>query len=143
MNGEKVAFRVSMLPTYYGEETIMRLLRENVSGFTLECSGFHGEGLERIHDAIKLVNGLILTTGPTGSRKTTILYTVLDILNIPDVNISTIEDPVKYQMKRVSQSQVKPKISFTFASELRSLVRQDQYHHGEGDPRYLNCIFSY
>lgn len=125
MNNERVAFRVSMLPTYYGEKTVMRLLRENAAGFSLEKLGFHGEGLERIYEATKLANGMILTTGPTGSGKTTTLYTVLDILNTPDVNISTIEDPVEYQMKRVNQTQVKPEIGFTFASGLRSLVRQD------------------
>ncbi len=125
MNNEKVSFRVSMLPTYYGEKTVMRLLRENVSGFTLEVLGFHGKGLEQIHDATKLANGMILTTGPTGSGKTTTLYTVLDILNTPDVNISTVEDPIEYQMKRINQTQVKPDIGFTFSSGLRSLVRQD------------------
>ena len=125
MNNEKVSFRVSMLPTYYGEKTVMRLLRENVSGFTLEVLGFHGTGLERIHDATKLATGMILTTGPTGSGKTTTLYTVLDILNTPDVNISTIEDPIEYQMKRINQTQVKSEIGFTFANGLRSLVRQD------------------
>ena len=125
MNGEKVSFRVSVLPVYYGEKTVMRLLRENVSGFTLEHSGFHGEGLERIHHAVTQTTGMILTTGPTGSGKTTTLYTVLDILNTPDVNISTIEDPVEYQMKRVNQTQVKPEIGFTFSSGLRTLVRQD------------------
>ncbi len=125
MNGEKVSFRVSMLPTYYGEKTVMRLLRENVTGFTLEHSGFHGEALERIHHAVKQTTGMILTTGPTGSGKTTTLYTVLDILNTPDVNISTIEDPIEYQMKRVNQTQVKSEIGFTFSSGLRTLVRQD------------------
>lgn len=125
MNNEKVSFRVSILPTYYGEKTVMRLLRENVSGFTLEYLGFHGEGLEKIYGATKLATGMILTTGPTGSGKTTTLYTVLDILNTPDVNISTIEDPVEYQMKRINQSQVKPEIGFTFSSGLRTLVRQD------------------
>lgn len=125
MNNEKVSFRVSILPTYYGEKTVMRLLRESVSGFTLDYLGFHGEGLERIHSATKLTTGMILTTGPTGSGKTTTLYTVLDILNQPDVNISTIEDPVEYQMKRINQSQVKPEIGFTFSSGLRTLVRQD------------------
>lgn len=125
MNNERVAFRVSMLPTYYGEKTVMRLLRESSAGFSLEKLGFHGEALERIYEATKLANGMILTTGPTGSGKTTTLYTVLDILNTPDVNISTIEDPVEYQMKRVNQTQVKPEIGFTFASGLRSLVRQD------------------
>jgi type IV pilus assembly protein PilB len=125
MNSEKVSFRVSMLPTYYGEKTVMRLLRENVSGFTLEYLGFHGEGLERIHHATTLTTGMILTTGPTGSGKTTTLYTILDILNKPDVNISTIEDPIEYQMKRINQTQVKTDIGFTFASGLRTLVRQD------------------
>ncbi len=125
MNNEKVSFRVSILPTFYGEKTVMRLLRESVSGFTLEHLGFHGEALERIHGATKLATGMILATGPTGSGKSTTLYTVLDILNTPDVNISTVEDPVEYQMPRVNQTQVKPEIGFTFASGLRSLVRQD------------------
>lgn len=125
MNGEKVSFRVSTLPVYYGEKTVMRLLRENVSGFTLEGLGFHGEGLELLHKATKLATGMILTTGPTGSGKTTTLYTMLDILNTPDVNISTIEDPIEYQLKRVNQTQVKPEIGFTFATGLRTLVRQD------------------
>ena len=125
MNSEKVSFRVSTLPTYYGEKIVMRLLRENVSGFTLESLGFHGEGLERIHKAVKSTTGMILTTGPTGSGKTTTLYTVLDILNTTDVNISTIEDPIEYQMKRINQTQVKPEIGLTFANGLRTLVRQD------------------
>jgi len=124
-NNEKVSFRVSTLPTYYGEKTVMRLLRESVSGFTLEALGFHGEGLERIHSATKLTTGMILTTGPTGSGKTTTLYTILDILNTPDVNISTIEDPVEYQMQRINQTQVKPEIGLTFSAGLRTLVRQD------------------
>ena len=123
--GEKVAFRVSTLPVYYGEKTVMRLLRESVSGFTLEGLGFHGVGLERIHQATKQRVGMILTTGPTGSGKSTTLYTILDILNEPDVNISTIEDPIEYQMPRVNQTQVKTEIGLTFASGLRSLVRQD------------------
>lgn len=125
MNGEKVSFRVSTLPVYYGEKTVMRLLRESVSGFSLESLGFHGEGLEMLHKATKLSTGMILTTGPTGSGKTTTLYTMLDILNTPDINISTIEDPIEYQMKRVNQTQVKPEIGFTFANGLRTLVRQD------------------
>lgn len=122
---DKVSFRVSMLPTYYGEKVVMRLLRETGEGFTLEVLGFHGENLERIHQATKMSTGLILISGPTGSGKTTTLYTILDILNTPDVNISTIEDPIEYQMKRVNQTQVNPAIGFTFANGLRSLVRQD------------------
>ncbi|HUO50337.1 MAG TPA: GspE/PulE family protein [Candidatus Paceibacterota bacterium] len=124
-NGEKVAFRVSVLPTYYGEKIVMRLLRDSISGFTLESIGFHGVGLDRMHDALRRTTGMILTTGPTGAGKSTTLYTLLDIVNTPDVNISTIEDPIEYQMKRVNQTQVRPEIGFTFASGLRSLVRQD------------------
>lgn len=124
-SGEKVSFRVSLMPVYYGEKTVMRLLRENAKGFTLEALGIHGEALERIHSAMKQKTGMILATGPTGSGKTTTLYTVLDILNTPQVNIATIEDPVEYQMQRINQTQVKPEIGFSFSSGLRSLLRQD------------------
>src|SRR3989344_5491169 len=123
--GDRVSFRVSVLPTFYGEKIVMRLLRETGEGFTLEALGFHGQSLERIHSALKQTTGIILASGPTGSGKTTTLYTMLDILNTPDVNISTIEDPIEYQMKRVNQTQVAPAIGFTFANGLRSLVRQD------------------
>ncbi len=125
LNAEKVSFRVSIIPTYFGEKTVMRLLRENVGSYSLESMGFHGINLERIHEAMKRPNGMILTTGPTGSGKTTTLYTVLELLNTPNVNIATIEDPIEYQMPRVNQTQVKPEIGFTFSSGLRSLVRQD------------------
>ncbi len=125
MDGQKVAFRVSMLPVFFGEKIVMRLLRENRSGFSLEGIGFHGSTLERIHKATRSTTGIILVTGPTGSGKSTTLYTILDLLNSPEVNISTIEDPIEYQMPRVNQSQVKPEIGFTFAAGLRSLMRQD------------------
>ncbi|MCA9363808.1 type II/IV secretion system protein [Candidatus Kaiserbacteria bacterium] len=125
MEGQKVSFRVSVLPIFFGEKIVMRLLRENRSGYTLEGIGLHGNGLERIHDAMKQTTGIILVTGPTGSGKTTTLYTVLDLLNTPEVNISTIEDPIEYQMPRINQTQVKPDIGFTFANGLRSLMRQD------------------
>ncbi len=123
--GERVSFRVSILPVYDGEKVVLRLLPENSKGFTLEILGFFGEALERLHHAIKRPVGMILATGPTGSGKTTTLYTVLDILNTPEVNISTIEDPIEYRIPRVNQTQVKPDIGFTFATGLRSLVRQD------------------
>lgn len=125
LEGQKVSFRVSMLPVFYGEKVVMRLLRENRSGYSLEGIGFHGSTLERIHKATRATTGIILVTGPTGSGKSTTLYTVLDILNTPEVNISTIEDPIEYQMPRINQSQVKPDIGFTFAAGLRSLMRQD------------------
>jgi len=124
-NEEKVSFRVSTIPTAFGEKTVMRLLRERASGFTLETLGFHGQGLEYIREATRQKTGMILVTGPTGSGKTTTLYTVLDILNTPEVNISTIEDPIEYQVARVNQTQVKPDIGFTFSHGLRALVRQD------------------
>lgn len=125
LNGQGVSFRVSVLPTYFGEKIVMRLLPDTARGLTLEQGGFHGEALERIQQATTQATGMILVTGPTGSGKSTTLYTVLEILNQPDVNISTIEDPVEYQMPRVNQTQVKPEIGLTFGSGLRALVRQD------------------
>jgi type IV pilus assembly protein PilB len=125
MDGQKVSFRVSVLPIFYGEKIVTRLLREGRSGFTLEGLGFHGQALERIHASTRQTTGIILVTGPTGSGKSTTLYTVLDLLNSPEVNISTIEDPIEYQMPRVNQTQVRPEIGFTFANGLRSLMRQD------------------
>jgi type IV pilus assembly protein PilB len=124
-DGEKISFRVSTLPTFFGEKTVIRVLKENAHGFSLETLGFHGEGLERIYASLKLKTGMVLATGPTGSGKTTTLYTMLEILNKPEVNISTVEDPIEYQMSRVNQTQVKPEIGLTFANGLRSLLRQD------------------
>lgn len=125
ISGEKVSLRVSTLPTHFGEKTVMRLLRETSSGFSLEALGFHGDALEKIHSGMKQKTGMILTTGPTGSGKTTTLYTMVDILNTPEVNISTIEDPIEYQMPRVNQTQVKPEIGLDFSIGLRTLMRQD------------------
>jgi type IV pilus assembly protein PilB len=125
LNGSGVSFRVSILPTYFGEKIVMRLLPDAGKGLSLESGGFHGDGLERVQRATQQANGMILVTGPTGSGKSTTLYTILEILNQPDVNISTIEDPIEYQMPRVNQTQVKAEIGLTFGSGLRSLVRQD------------------
>lgn len=124
-DGEKYSFRVSTLPTFFGEKTVIRILKENAKGFSLEGLGFHGEALERIHNSLRIKTGIVLATGPTGSGKTTTLYTMLEILNKPDVNISTVEDPIEYQMPRINQVQVKPEIGLTFANGLRSLLRQD------------------
>ena len=121
----KVSFRVSVLPVHDGEKIVMRLLKENVKGYTLESLGFWGEYLEKAHKNLKRPVGMILVTGPTGSGKTTTLYTMMDILNTPAVNISTIEDPIEYRMPRINQTQVKPDIGLTFANGLRALVRQD------------------
>ena len=121
----KISFRVSMLPVFDGEKIVMRLLDESAKGLTLEKMGLVGDSLEVVHREIKKPNGIILVTGPTGSGKTTTLYTIMDILNTPEVNISTVEDPVEYRMPRVNQTQINPKVGMTFAAALRSLLRQD------------------
>ncbi|MFZ2187092.1 MAG: ATPase, T2SS/T4P/T4SS family [Candidatus Moraniibacteriota bacterium] len=121
----KISFRVSMLPVFDGEKIVMRLLDETSKGLTLEKMGLGGSALEAVHREINKPNGMILVTGPTGSGKTTTLYTVMDILNTPEVNISTVEDPVEYRMPRVNQTQINPKVGMTFAAALRSLLRQD------------------
>lgn len=122
---QPVSFRVSTLPTYFGEKTVIRILRESSHGYTMEGLGFHGDSLELVHDGMHQHSGIILCSGPTGSGKTTTLYTMLDILNTPEVNISTIEDPIEYQMARINQTQVKSEIGMTFANGLRALLRQD------------------
>lgn len=121
----KYSIRVSILPVFNGEKIVMRLLPETARAFTLEALGLRGEALEKVHDSLKRPVGMILITGPTGSGKTTTLYAMMEILNTPDVNISTVEDPIEYRMPRINQTQVNPKIGLTFASGLRSLVRQD------------------
>lgn len=124
-DGSRVSFRVSTLPTYFGEKVVIRILREGQKGFSLEKLGFHGRDLEVMQESLNYHVGMILAAGPTGSGKTTTLYTMIDMLNTPDVNISTIEDPIEYQMPRINQTQVKPEIGMTFANGLRSLLRQD------------------
>ena len=122
---KKISFRVSILPVFDGEKVVMRILDESSKGLTLEKMGLWGESLEKVHSGIKRPNGMILVTGPTGSGKTTTLYTAMDILNKPEVNISTVEDPVEYRMIGVNQTQIKPSVGMTFAAGLRSLLRQD------------------
>lgn len=121
----RISFRVSILPVFDGEKIVMRLLPESVKGFSLEELGFWGINLDRIHRVIKRPTGIILATGPTGSGKTTTLYTILEMLNTPGVNISTVEDPIEYRIPRINQTQVRPDIGMTFANGLRSLLRQD------------------
>ena len=121
----KYSIRVSILPTFDGEKIVMRLLSETAEALPLEGLGFRGETLERVQYSLKKPVGMILVTGPTGSGKTTSLYTMMEILNTPGVNISTIEDPIEYRIPRINQTQVRPKIGLTFANGLRALVRQD------------------
>lgn len=121
----KISFRVSIIPVFDGEKIVLRLLPETSLGLLLETIGLRGKALEIVHSNIKKPVGLILVTGPTGSGKTTTLYSILDILNIAGVNISTLEDPIEYRLPRVNQTQINPAIGLTFANGLRSLVRQD------------------
>ncbi len=121
----KVAVRISILPVYDGEKVVMRILDESKSILTLEQLGFNELALALVKRHIAKPHGMVLASGPTGSGKTTTLYTVLNILNTPEVNISTVEDPIEYRMVRVNQSQINPKIGFSFASGLRALLRQD------------------
>lgn len=122
---ESLAFRVSILPVYDGEKIVMRLLHEGAKPLTLDQLGFLKSAREKVENAIKKPHGMILVTGPTGSGKTTTLYSILGILNQPGVNISTVEDPIEYRVAGVNQSQINAKVGFTFASGLRALLRQD------------------
>ncbi|TSC56891.1 MAG: Type II secretion system protein E [Parcubacteria group bacterium Greene0714_21] len=121
----RYSLRVSILPVFDGEKIVMRLLSESANAFTLEQLGFRGEALEHIQKSLRKPVGMILVTGPTGCGKTTTLYSMMEILNTPQVNISTVEDPIEYRMPRVNQTQVNSKVGLTFASGLRSLLRQD------------------
>jgi len=121
----RYSIRVSILPIFDGEKIVLRLLPETTKAMTLEGLGLRGEALEKVQDNLRKPVGMILITGPTGCGKTTTLYAMMEILNTPGVNISTVEDPVEYRMPRINQTQVNPKIGLTFASGLRSLLRQD------------------
>lgn len=123
--GEEVDLRISTLPTIHGEKVVMRLLKKNQQVPTLPDLGLTGLALHTLEDAIKVPHGIILVTGPTGSGKTTTLYSVLHEINTPKVNIMTLEDPVEYQMEGVNQVQINPQAGLTFASGLRSFLRQD------------------
>ncbi|OGZ69494.1 MAG: hypothetical protein A3D44_03705 [Candidatus Staskawiczbacteria bacterium RIFCSPHIGHO2_02_FULL_42_22] len=124
-NEFKYSVRVSVLPVFNGEKIVMRLLAENTKSASLDKLGFSGKVLKQIQDNLQKSSGMILITGPTGSGKTTTLYAMMEILNTPEVNISTVEDPIEYRMPRVNQTQVNAQIGLTFAAGLRVLVRQD------------------
>jgi type IV pilus assembly protein PilB len=125
MNGRIFAFRVSTLPITEGEKVVMRVLDESSEPLSLTKLGFWGKALADINEASIQPHGMILVTGPTGSGKSTTLHSVLHILNKPDVNISTVEDPVEYKLEGVNQTQVNPVAGMTFAAGLRALLRQD------------------
>ena len=124
-NDRRLSVRVSVLPIFDGEKIVMRLLDETATALTLEQLGLLPGPLEIVSRNIKRPHGIILVTGPTGSGKTTTLYSIMQILNRPEVNISTIEDPIEYRMPGINQSQVSTKVGFTFARGLRALLRQD------------------
>ena len=124
--GEReVDLRVSVLPTSFGEKVVMRILDPTSLCLDLERLGFEPDVLEKYMKGIDVPHGIILITGPTGSGKSTTLYTTLTLKNTPDVNIITIEDPVEYRIKGINQVQIKPEIGLTFSNGLRSFLRQD------------------
>ncbi|WP_036269911.1 type II secretion system ATPase GspE [Methylocaldum szegediense] len=125
VQGKELDLRVSTVPTMYGESVVIRLLHKESIVFDFSSLGFEGVMLERFLNVLDLPHGIILITGPTGSGKSTTLYTALHKLNTPERKIITVEDPVEYQLEGVNQIQVKPQIGLTFANALRSIVRQD------------------
>lgn len=125
VSGKQYALRVSTLPIADGEKVVMRILDESNQAVKLDQLGYWGLSLVTVKDAMAQPNGMILVTGPTGSGKSTSLFSVLSELNTPDVNISTIEDPVEYKIPGVNQTQTNAKAGMTFASGLRALLRQD------------------
>ncbi|NCU28441.1 MAG: type II/IV secretion system protein, partial [Candidatus Moranbacteria bacterium] len=125
INDRKIDFRVSSMPAYYGEKIVMRILDAERGIFTLEGLGLSEENIKLIRDAIKKPYGLILMTGPTGSGKTSSLYSMLGEIDKEDKNIVSLEDPVEYKIDGVNQSQIMPEIGYTFATGLRSILRQD------------------
>ena len=125
LSSKQYAFRVSTLPITDGEKVVMRILDESNQAVKLDQLGYWGLSLATVKDAMAQPNGMILVTGPTGSGKSTSLFSVLSELNTPDVNISTIEDPVEYKIPGVNQTQTNAKAGMTFASGLRALLRQD------------------
>lgn len=123
--GQRFALRVSILPVVDGEKVVMRLLNEGSQAAGFEELGFWGQAKDDLAHAITQPHGMILVTGPTGSGKSTTLFSILSMLNQPGVNISTIEDPVEYRIQGVNQTQVNPAANMTFANGLRALLRQD------------------
>ncbi len=117
--------RVSTIPTVFGESIVMRLLIQGKEGITLEELGFTADTLEILKEQIRRPTGMIITTGPTGSGKSTTLYAILQIINEPGVKIITLEDPVEYRVEGINQSQIDHSKGYTFASGLRSILRQD------------------
>ena len=124
-DAESVDVRVSIAPTYWGENAVMRLLSDTAADFTLEMLGFSESDQQKILAAIQKPSGMILATGPTGSGKTTTLYTLVKLLNAEGVSIVTIEDPIEYAVEGVEQIQVNPRAGLTFANGLRTILRQD------------------
>ncbi|NDE35638.1 MAG: type II secretion system protein GspE, partial [Gammaproteobacteria bacterium] len=125
VQGKELDLRVSTVPTMYGESVVIRLLHKESIKFDFNSLGFEGDSLQRFLGVLEQPHGIILITGPTGSGKSTSLYTALHKINTPDRKIITVEDPVEYQLEGVNQIQTKPQIGLTFASALRSIVRQD------------------
>lgn len=125
VNERKIDVRVSSIPTEYGESFVCRLLDSKKKNLKFEELGFEGRNLEILHYALNIANGMILVTGPTGSGKTTTLYSMLSEFNQPENKIITLEDPIEYHLNGITQSQINEKRGYTFGSGLRAILRQD------------------
>lgn len=123
--GKEIDMRVSTVPTMHGESVVMRLLDKNSVNLDLSSLGFSPENFRRLQDELKAPHGVVLVTGPTGSGKTTTLYSALTQMNTPENKVLTVEDPVEYELEGINQIQANPKIGLTFSDALRSIVRQD------------------
>jgi len=125
IENRKIDFRVSTFPTYFGEKVVLRILDPEKKLLSLEVLGFSPKQIEQVREAVNRPYGLILLTGPTGSGKSTTLYSMLSEVNRDKYNVVSLEDPIEYDIPGVSQSQVQPEINYTFANGLRSILRQD------------------
>lgn len=140
LNNDKVDVRVSTLPTNYGESVVMRLLLSRVESFDIKDLGLEDKNYQLLVENINRPNGMIITTGPTGSGKTTTLYSILNKLNNSETKIITIEDPIEYEVQGINQSQIEPERDYTFAKGLKSIVRQDPDIIMVGEMRDLETV---
>ena len=125
--GKKIDLRIAVSPVVWGEQIVIRLLDKSSTKLVLEDMGYRGRTLRAVRKGIATTSGMVLTSGPTGSGKTTSLYALLQEVKSDSINIITMEDPVEYKMEGINQIQVNPDVGLTFASGLRSILRQDLY----------------
>ena len=144
LSGREVDFRVSILPSSFGEKVAIRILDKNQAMLDIGKLGFSENTVSVLKKISKLPHGMMLVCGPTGSGKTTTLYSLLKFLDSSEKNIVTVEDPVEYQLEGINQVTARPEIGLTFAASLRSILRtRTQYNHDRRDPRLRNSGYSH